>query len=38
MAGGGKNFPAGKKKHKYMPDSHVKILGRSDYTEKKFLL
>jgi hypothetical protein len=24
-------FPAGKNKHKYMPDSHVKISGRSDY-------
>jgi hypothetical protein len=31
MAGGQKNFPDGKNKHKYMPDSHVKILGRSDY-------
>jgi hypothetical protein len=31
MAGGRKNFPAGKNKHKYMPDSHVKISGRSDY-------
>jgi hypothetical protein len=31
MAGGRKNFPAGKNKHKYMPDSHDKILGRSDY-------
>ncbi len=26
-----KNFPAGKNKQKYMPDSHVKILGKSDY-------
>jgi hypothetical protein len=26
-----KNFPAGKNKHKYMPDSHVKISGKSDY-------
>jgi hypothetical protein len=31
MAGGWKNFPAGKIEHKYMPESHVKILGRSDY-------
>ncbi len=31
MAGGRKNFPAGKNKHKYMPDSHDKILGSSDY-------
>jgi hypothetical protein len=31
MAGGRKNFTAGKNKHKYMPDSHDKILGRSDY-------
>jgi hypothetical protein len=31
MAGGQKNFPDGKNKHKYMPDSHVKILSRSDY-------
>ncbi len=29
MAGGQKIFPDGK--NKYMPDSHVKILGRSDY-------
>jgi hypothetical protein len=31
MAGGQKIFPDGKNKHKYIPDSHVKILGRSDY-------
>jgi hypothetical protein len=31
MAGGRKNFTASKNKHKYMPDSHDKILGRSDY-------
>jgi hypothetical protein len=31
MAGGRKNFPAGKNEHKYVPDSHDKFLGRSDY-------